>query len=117
MRALRYHGVAGVEEDRLPELDLATARLGLPQRGGEVGHLDEAEMRGDLPKVLGKLADLEPIGARDARHVGKFDRQRDHTLLPRARLLHMTDQKRPSAVRPPGQEARGSWDPRDLEFA
>jgi hypothetical protein len=26
----------------------------LPQRGGEVGHLDEAEMRGDLPKVLGK---------------------------------------------------------------
>ena len=117
MRALRHHGIAGVEEDRVPELDLATARLGLPQRGGEVGHLDEAEMRGDLPKVLGKLADLEPIGARDARHVGKFDRQRDYTLLQRADLFDMTDQQRRSAVRHPGQEDRGAWDPRDFEFA
>ena len=74
-------------------------------------------MRGDLPKVLGKLADLEPIGARDARHVGKFDRQRDHTLLQRADLLDMTDQQRRSVVRHPGQEDRGAWDPRDLEFA
>src|SRR4029077_17595262 len=43
-----------------------------------------------------------PIGARDARHVGKFDRQRDDALLQRADLLDMADQQRRSGVHQPG---------------
>src|SRR5437899_1473091 len=67
----------------------AAAGLGLPQCGGEVGHLDEAKVCGDLPETLGELSDVEALGARDARYVGKFDRQRDDALLQRADLLDM----------------------------
>jgi hypothetical protein len=92
VRALGHHGVAGAEEDRILEVNLAAARLGLPQRDGEVGHLDEAEVCGDLPKTLAKLLDVEALGAGDARHIGKFDRQRDDALLQGADLLDMADQ-------------------------
>src|SRR5258705_9041152 len=64
VRTLGHHGVAGAEEDRMLEVDLAAAGLGLPQRGGEVGHLDEAEVCGDLPETLAELLDVEALGAR-----------------------------------------------------
>jgi hypothetical protein len=63
VRALGYHGVAGVEVDRVFEVDLAAAGLGLPQCGGEVGHLDEAEVCSDLPETLSDLSHVKALGA------------------------------------------------------
>src|SRR5664280_382405 len=75
------HGVAGAEIDRVFEVDWTAASLRLSQGGGNVRHLDEAEVNGDVPKSLGELCQLDTVARCDARDIIEVYSQRDCGLV------------------------------------
>ena len=80
------HGVPAAEIDCVFEVDRTSTIFRLPQSGGNVRHLNEAEVHGYVPKTLGELRELDTLARHDARDFLEFYRQRDHGLRQRSHL-------------------------------
>src|SRR5437879_4524591 len=78
--------VPAAEIDCVFEVDRTPTTFRLPQSGGNVRHLNEAEVHGYVPKSLGELRQLDTLARRDARNFLEFHRQRDHGFGQRSHL-------------------------------